>query len=184
MDNWSGVVLWENADRFCSHGLPTVECTLVDPSRITASSCAAGLGDASKASESYVNPNYFKDCRWLTKNVKIHDNTFQLDPARVSDCSVDKACGVNGVFANYGVTSPYDNSTVATNITFNQGNTFYNNSYQGPWHFMGWAQSNTDYPLTFSTWQDPATDKCTGSDEIASGSCDSGFGQDAGSTYG
>jgi len=29
-DNWSGVVLWENADRFCSDGFDT-PCTLINP---------------------------------------------------------------------------------------------------------------------------------------------------------
>jgi hypothetical protein len=182
-DNWGGVALWENSNRFCSNGLPTTQCTLVNPPVITASSCASALADPVKNKPSYTTPNYFNDCRWLTKNVKVHNNTFKLTPANVAQCSISKACGVNAVISNYGSVSPYDNSTVATNIAFNQGNLFYDNTYIGPWYFWGWAQSNLSYPLSFADWQKPVTDKCTTNDETSSGNCNSGFGQDAGSTY-
>ena len=39
-DNWSGVVLWENANRYCSDGSDHV-CTLVDPPVYTLASCGS-----------------------------------------------------------------------------------------------------------------------------------------------
>jgi len=182
VDNWSGVVLWENANRFCSQGLPTSECTLVNPSTITVSSCKTALADPARNKQG-MTPDYFNDCRWLTKNVKVHDNLFQLTKANVAGCDVNKACGLNAVFSNYGSTKPYTSSVIPTNIAFNQGNDFYKNTYQGPWFFMSWAQSNQHYPLTFADWQKPVTDKCTTPDQVSSGTCNSGFGQDEGSTY-
>ena len=182
VDNWSGVVLWENANRFCSNGLPTSECTLVDPENITVDTCRAAMNDPARNKQG-MTPDYFNDCRWLTKNVKVHDNLFQLNTANVAGCDVDKACGLNAVFSNYGSEEAYTSSVIPTNIAFNQGNVFSKNTYQGPWFFMGWAQSNQHYPLTFADWQKSVTDKCTLPGQVSSGTCNSGFGQDAGSTY-
>src|SRR5256885_1479301 len=41
-DNWGGVVLWENADRYCVSGADTSTgyCTLVDPSVATITNCS------------------------------------------------------------------------------------------------------------------------------------------------
>ncbi len=182
-NNWGGVALWENSDRFCSNGLPTVECTLVNPSVITVQSCEANLADPTK-NQPGSNPDYFNDCRWRTQNVQVHNNTFRHDPAKVGPaCTPSNSCGVNAVFSNYGSNDPYTSSKIATNIAFNQNNKFFNNEYVGPWSFMPWAQSNTAYPISFADWKKPVTDKCMLSGQISSGTCNSGFGQDAGSTY-
>lgn len=74
-------------------------------------------------------------------------------------------------------------AVIGTNVMFNQGNSFYDNKYYGPWYFWPWEQSNTAYPVSFTDLGKPVTDKCMLPGQIASGTCSSGFGQDAGSTY-
>jgi hypothetical protein len=83
----------------------------------------------------------------------------------------------------YGSNAPYDGAIIGTNIAFEQNNDFYDNTYLGPWYFWPWEQSNTAYPVSFDDWRDPVTDKCLLPGQIASGTCNSGFGQDGGSSY-
>ena len=81
-NNWGGVVLWENADRYCSSGANTSTgvCTLVDPSVATISNC-------SNSSLIGTKP-YYDDCRWKTQNVLVRDNDFIFDPAKIGrDCT-------------------------------------------------------------------------------------------------
>jgi parallel beta-helix repeat protein len=170
-NNWGGVVLWENADRYCSDGSDGV-CTLVDPSTYTMSSCAANLSGTTPF-------DYYDNCRWKTQNVQVTNNTENIDPASVAaNCTVINLCGFSGLFSNYG-TSIYGSSRPIA-VTFHQGNTFADNTYNGPWSFFAWSQSNLANPVAASQWMAPApTDDCASG--LASGTCSGGFGQDAGS---
>jgi hypothetical protein len=171
-DNWGGVVLWENADRYCSAF--DADCTLVDPAVYTVASCAANLSETSPV-------DYYDNCRWKTQNVSVENNTFNFNAATVSSsCTVANLCGFNGLFSNYG-TSIYGSTRVGA-ITFGQNNHFNDNTYTGPWSFFAWSQSNLDNPVTWPQWTAPVTDQCATSDELASGSCNTGFGQDSGSS--
>jgi parallel beta helix pectate lyase-like protein len=137
-ENWGGVILWENANRFC--GSPdnssTGDCTLVN-SAATTSSCA--------------NPDlipvapYISDCRWKVQNVMVTNNAFTFNPATVGrSCEQSKnTCGFNGMFSEYGSDpswSPYMGNLVADNLTYHQNNHFQSNRYYGPWQFMIWEQ--------------------------------------------
>ena len=178
-NNWGGVILWENADRYCSDGSDG-GCTLVDPSVYTVSSCAAHLSEKSPV-------DYYDNCRWKTKNALVEDNTLNFKPADVvgsgnAACTVANLCGFNGLFSNYGTSIYGDTRTVA--VTFQQNNKFESNVYHGPWSFFAWSQSNIANPVTWSAWTAPVTDQCDTAGELASGTCSSGFGQDAGSTLG
>ena len=76
IDNWGGVILWENADRFCNSPANTSSgtCTLVDPSVATIKSCNA----------TNINQQpYFGDCRWKTQNVLVEDNLFSFKPSDI-----------------------------------------------------------------------------------------------------
>jgi hypothetical protein len=133
-DNWSGIVLWENADRFAGSPANTSSgsTTLVEPKVATAAACAEP--------ENIARKPFFDDCRWKTKNVLVEQNLFALDPARVDGCSADRGCGFNGVFSNYGTYpdwSPFKAYVVADDITFKQNNVWRDNTYRGPWSFMG-----------------------------------------------
>jgi hypothetical protein len=139
-DNWSGITLWENADRFCNSpaNTSTGSCTLLVPDR---DKCAQPA-----IAEKPLN----SDCRWKTQRADIHDNRFSLDTTVVG-CTT--ACGRMAVLANYGTYpnwSPYKGEVVREAITFGQDNTWHGNTYIGPWTFM---PHDTGRILTMTAWQ-------------------------------
>jgi Right handed beta helix region len=146
-DNWSGVVLWENADRFCGSpaNTSTGECTLVSPKLVTVHSC-----NAANISEE----PYYDGCRWKTQNVLVSGNYFSFDPANIGPgCTPAKFCGFNGIFSQWGSEpswSPYRGAVVENHITFSQGNHFAANTYHGPWRFVIHAQGNA---VTWAAWR-------------------------------
>jgi len=146
-DNWGGVILWENADRFAGSpaNTSTGSGTLVNPSVVTAKTC----------NETTIeDPPYVGDCRWKTQNVRVHDNIFSLDPDKIGKtCAFRTGCGYNGLFSNWGTFptwSPYKKATVQDAITFHQGNRFFNNTYGGPWNFIVHEQGNR---VNWAAWQ-------------------------------
>ena len=178
-DNWSGITLWENANRFCSDGWDDA-CTLVDLSVFTQTSCAANLPSAIAGTDTgSPSADYYDGCRWKTQHVDVSGNTFQFTPANIPNCTVDNLCGFNGLFSNYGSTVPYTSASIPTAIAFHQGNTFENNTYEGPWNYWAWNFANQ---VTWAEWTAAVTDSCGTSGEVQSGVCTSGFGQDTGST--
>jgi hypothetical protein len=158
-NNWGGVILWENADRFCGSPANTSgdTCTLVNPSRVTERTCNAGNID---------HEPYYGDCRWKTQNVAVSRNVFNFSPVLIGpSCTVSALCGFQGVFSQYGTFpswSPYRGVTVEDHITFSQHNRFFSNAYHGPWQFMIHEQGNV---VSWGTWRS------------------SPFSQDAGSTF-
>jgi hypothetical protein len=181
-DNFGGIVVWENANRVCSDGSDQV-CTLVDPSVFTMTSCAANLKTAvSGQSTGSPAADYYDGCRWKSQNVQITNNTFTFTAANIPKCTTATLCGFMGLFSNYGSDAPYTSAAVPTAITFDQGNSWKDNTYSGPWNFWAWSQSNIDNPIPHAKWQAAVTDKCSTADEVQSGTCETGFGQDQGST--
>jgi Right handed beta helix region len=157
VNNWSGVILWENSNRFCNSPANTSSgyCTLVDPSQITLKSCS---------SPEIENEPYYGDCRWKTQNVLIDHNVFDLVPAAVSSsCTAATACGFQGLFSEYGTYpswSPYQATVVEQHITYDQGNHFADNTYYGPWQFMVLQQGNV---VSWKTWTAAPYDQDRGS---------------------
>ncbi|EFH30908.1 lipoprotein [Streptomyces pristinaespiralis ATCC 25486] len=140
-NNWSGITLWENADRFCNSpaNTSTGYCTLLvkDTERCARPAIATAPLDA--------------DCRWKTQRVDIHDNRFVLDTSVVG-CAVE--CGRMAVLANYGTYpdwSPYKGERVAEAITHKQHNRWHDNVYRGPWSFVAGDPSRK---LDSRQWQD------------------------------
>jgi hypothetical protein len=161
IDNWGGVVLWEDAGRFCGSQANTSagHCTLVDPSVATAGSC--GNPDLIG-----IEP-YYRDCRWKTQHVRVSDNDFIFDPADIgSDCTPAKYCGFNGIFSQRGSVRPYRGTVVEKNITFDQNNHFASNTYSGPWRFMVLQQGNA---VSWATWRGKPYDQDPGSTINGSG---------------
>jgi hypothetical protein len=133
IDNWAGVVGWENADRFAGSPANTSSgtTTLVNPSVATEKACATPSKIRKKP--------YLNDCRWKTQNVLVEGNTFSLDPRKLKNCRPQTGCGLSGLFSNYGTFpdwSPFKGEIVARNITLKQNNIWRNNTYTGPWNFM------------------------------------------------
>jgi hypothetical protein len=140
-DNWSGITLWENADRFCnsSANTSTGNCTLLVRS---VSKCRSPAID---------RPPLLSDCRWKTQRVAIHDNRFVFDPATVPGCR--PFCARMAVLSNFGTWprwSPYHGDKVQRAITFDQQNSWYRNTYVGPWNFTPLDMAGK---LTPSEWQ-------------------------------
>lgn len=146
-DNWAGVILWENADRFAGSAANTSTGvgTLVNPSVVNAKTCTAAT---------IREQPYLRDCRWKTQNVRVHDNVFSLSPDKVSPiCGFSSGCGFNGLFSNWGTYptwSPYQKAVVQDAITYHQANRFFNNTYAGPWNFIVHEQGNR---VNWAAWQ-------------------------------
>lgn len=139
-NNWSGITLWENADRFCNSPANTSsgDCTLLV--KKTERCAQPGIATA---------PLY-ADCRWRTQRVDIHHNRFVLDTSVVG-CTVE--CGRMAVLANYGTYpdwTPYPGEQVAEAITHKQHNRWHDNVYRGPWSFIAHDPSRK---LDFGQWQ-------------------------------
>jgi hypothetical protein len=156
-NNWSGVVLWEDANRFC--GSPgnssAASCTLVDRATVTTKSCNP---------TNIAKEPYYSDCRWKTQNVLVTRNAFNFDPASIGpDCVSATYCGFNGIFSQWGGQppwSPYKGTTVESHIMFHQNNHFASNAYYGPWQFIVSSQGNA---VSWATWRGAPYRQDTGS---------------------
>jgi hypothetical protein len=139
-DNWSGVTLWENADRFCN-----------SPANSSTGVCTLVVHDLAKCAVPAIETEPLRsDCRWRTQNVEIHDNRFSVDPTRI-DCR--EMCARMGLLSNYGTSpdwSPYKAEAVEQAITFHQNNRWYANRYDGPWTFVPEEASKVVEP---TRWQ-------------------------------
>jgi Right handed beta helix region len=124
-DNWDGIALWENADRFCRPADKTTDVTAMCP---------------------YFDETY--GARFKTQNVVIHNNEFHFTKAN-TNCTTTR-CGRNSLFSNWGVTTMYPGDVVQQAITFDQNNRWYNNTYYGAWHFQPFDMATDE---TFSQWQ-------------------------------
>lgn len=140
INNWSGVVLWENSNRFCGTGPginATGVCTLVEPRVANINTCDQTNLTGANPSQT---PDYYDLCRWKTQNVSVSHNDFTLDRAAVPGCEgAANGCGENGLFSEYGSYpswSPYTAYSVPHALTYEQGNRFSDNVYSGAWRFM------------------------------------------------
>jgi len=129
-DNYNGITIWENADRYCNSAANTSAgaCTMVNPAVATVHSCNAA---------NIAAQPYYWDCRWRSQNVKVHDNTFSMAMDMFPGCN-ETYCARNSVFSNLGTVpdwSPYQGDVIEQAITFSQGNVFSGNTYIGPWTF-------------------------------------------------
>jgi len=138
-DNWGGVTLFQDANRFCGATPGVGPCTLAN-SAANLSTCVAGTIN---------NPPYFSDCQWKTQNVSVTNNQFTFSADDVG--CVNPGCGENAIIANDGTApswSPYLGAGIANAVATDQGNQFNNNTYTGDWNFAAGTAS-----LIWSAWQ-------------------------------
>ncbi|MFB7633175.1 right-handed parallel beta-helix repeat-containing protein [Streptomyces sp. NPDC056149] len=125
-NNWNGITLWENADRFCN-----------SPANTSSGDCTLLVRDTGRCAEPAIaRAPLYGDCRWKTQRVDIHGNRFVLDES-VVPCTAK--CDRMAVLANYGTYpgwSPYQGERVAEAITGTQHNRWHDNVYLGPWKFV------------------------------------------------
>lgn len=156
-DNFSGVSIYENANRFCnSNGnTSTGYCTpFVSPTLLP------------EEDRNYEYPNpivtdhpcytdiatepYKTDCRWHSKNIEVSDNEFHFDDT-VVPCA-GTYCGAQALIATGADNmswSPYTVSGVQNDVMFNNGNSFHDNKYYGNWKFAkGYGET-----ISFENWQ-------------------------------
>ena len=147
VNNWAGIMAWENADRFAGSPYNTSAdfTTLVNPEAATLANCS--------------NPDlvsqqpYVADCRWRTQHLRVVNNAFVFDPSRIPGCTEAKGCGFNGLVANVGTVpdwSPYLGYTVPDDISRHQDNLWRRNAYTGPWRFMIRLLGPT---VSWATWR-------------------------------
>ena len=138
--NWSGITLWENADRYCN-----------SPANTSTGYCTRLVPTAGQCTQPAIAQKPLRDdCRWKTKRVDIHDNRFTFDPAALG---CDTLCGRMAVLSNWGTYpewSPYKGKAVQQAITFEQDNTWRDNVYVGPWTFTPFDRSRVLQP---AEWQ-------------------------------
>ncbi|WP_433549022.1 right-handed parallel beta-helix repeat-containing protein [Streptomyces sp. CA-294286] len=139
-DNWSGITLWENADRFCNSAANTSSGT-----------CTLLVADIARcARPGIATAPLHSDCRWKTQRVRIHHNRFVLDKS-VLKCT--EKCDRMAVLANYGTYppwSPYKGEQISEAITLGQHNRWHDNVYVGPWRFVVHDPSRV---LDFAQWR-------------------------------
>ncbi|MDQ0949036.1 hypothetical protein QFZ24_002959 [Streptomyces phaeochromogenes] len=149
-NNWSGITLWENADRFCN-----------SPANTSSGDCTLLVRNSDRCAEPGIaKPPLYADCRWKTQRVDIHDNRFVLDKS-VVDCTT--MCDRMAVLSNYGTYpdwSPYKGERVADAITLKQHNRWHDNVYLGPWKFVAHDPGRV---LGFGEWQGRTYQQDTGS---------------------
>jgi hypothetical protein len=142
-DNWSGISLWENSDRFCGNG-EAGYCTLVNPTVANISTCI----QANIATTPYID-----DCRWKTQNITVHNNIFSVNKTNVGNgCATANSCGLQAIFSQYGTYpswSPYKGWYISDQIVSSRNIYFSNNSYHGPWAFI---VHDTGTKITLAQW--------------------------------
>jgi hypothetical protein len=171
-NNWSGVVIYQNANRHSGDGQDPG--TLTPPTGVDAwikdarTICPAHLSQTSPI-------DYNALCQWRAQNVTVQQNTFTFSPASAGytgHCTEANACGQNALFSIVSSTSAYPGVSVCNDISNKQDNHFKDNAYTGPWTFMYFCQGDVSGP---AAWR--------GGAKNVRGSGDGFAAQDAGSTF-
>ena len=173
-DNWSGVVVYQNANRYSGDGQDPG--TLTPPSGTSVDTWIKDAASICPSNLSETSPiDYNSLCQWRAQNVTVQDNTFEFDPSDSvygGQCTEANSCGENALFSVYSSTSAYPTWSVCNNISNNQDNHFTDNSYTGPWAFMYFNQGDTE---DVTAWQAGVSN--------VQGSGDNFGAQDQGSTF-
>lgn len=167
-DNYSGITLYENANRYCnSNGNSSSGyCTPFVTGGVIPEPYDYTYGKPVNASHPCNAPGIaseplFTDCRWRTQHVRISGNEFAFDRSTVP-CASDY-CGVMALYvsgADNQDWQPYRVADVLKAVVSGQDNRWEGNRYSGDWRFAVEYGDRTDW----KAWQGT-------------------FGQDAGSTY-
>jgi parallel beta-helix repeat protein len=161
-DNWGGVVIYQNPNRYCGDGQDP--CPLIPPAGVSIglwigdnggtgngpSLCPSNLSESSPV-------DYHDLCHWPAQNVTVSGNTFSFNPSDAvfgGTCSQSVNCGQSAIFSDYSSTSAYPGYTICNAISNLQNNVFSDNTYIGPWTFYYFNQGDVATP---AQWQAGAT---------------------------
>lgn len=156
-NNFSGVSIYENANRFCNSNGNTSKgyCTpFIDPTLLPESprdyDYPNPISSAHPCYTDVATEPYTTDCRWHSQNVEVNNNEFNFDDT-VVPCA-GTFCGAQALMAtgdNNMSWSPYTVAGVQDDVMFNNGNSFHDNSYTGDWVFAkGYGET-----ISFNDWQ-------------------------------
>ncbi|PRX61666.1 parallel beta helix pectate lyase-like protein [Nonomuraea fuscirosea] len=155
-DNFSGITIFENTNRFCnSNGnTSTGYCTpFVDPTVIPEPHDGDYLDPINATHPCYTsiaNEPFRSDCRWHSRNVKVFGNEFRFDQANVPCAGT--YCGVQALYAQGADNLPWMPYTVAEiqqSVMHTSGNSFHDNTYVGNWKFAkGWGET-----VSWNAWR-------------------------------
>ncbi|MCF7220577.1 right-handed parallel beta-helix repeat-containing protein [Marilutibacter chinensis] len=172
-NNFSGVSIYENTNRFCNSNGNTSKgyCTpFVTPTLIPGPHDYDYVDPINAAHPCYTRiaeEPYRTDCRWHARNIEVVRNEFHFDPD-VVPCEGADYCGVQALIATGADNLPWSPYTVAEiqeQVMFNAGNRFAENRYFGPWQFAKrWGER-----IGFAAWQVAPYLQDTGSTSDQSG---------------
>ena len=140
-DNWNGVVVYWDADRYCgSAGDTSVgHCTL---GGATLDACAAAV-ERPTSVDALID-----DCHWRSTGVSVRDNDFSMSPSLTAACAA--RCGRNGLVATVAppttrvrladgtirtVPNPLAADWARARVADPSANRFSSNRYDGVWAF-------------------------------------------------
>lgn len=155
-DNFSGISIFENTNRFCNSNGNTSKtyCTpFITPTVIPAPYNYDYLDPINATHPCYTSiadEPYRSDCRWRSRNVKVFDNEFRFDEANVPCAGT--YCGVQALYAQGANNLPWMPYTVAEiqqSVMLTGGNSFHDNAYVGDWKFVkGWGEA-----ISWNAWR-------------------------------
>jgi hypothetical protein len=159
-NNFSGVSIFENSNRFCNsrgntstgYCTPFVTPTNFSEQPVSGGSYPAPINDTHPCYVHIAEDPYTKDCRWHSQNVKVFNNEFRFDDS-VVPCA-GGFCGVQALFATGANNIPwapdaYKVENVQADVLSNNHNKFYDNTYIGPWRFA----KGDGTRVAFANWQ-------------------------------
>ncbi|CAG7639994.1 hypothetical protein PAECIP111802_02601 [Paenibacillus allorhizosphaerae] len=157
VNNFSGVSIYENANRFCNSNGNTSKgyCTpFVVPTLIPDSQHNYDYPNPISAAHpcytDIANEPYKTDCRWHANNIEVNNNEFHFDK-NVVPCA-GTYCGVQALLATGADNiswSPYTVAGIQNDVMFKNNNSFHDNQYFGSWRFAkGYGEA-----VSFNTWR-------------------------------
>jgi hypothetical protein len=158
-DNFSGVSIFENSNRFCNSNGNTSKtyCTpFVTPTIIPSPYDYNYPNPINNTHPCYTNigttPSVATNCRWHSQNVQVFNNEFRFDDTAVPCAGT--FCGVQALFATGSdniswAPAVYNIANVQNAVTFTNNNKFFNNTYVGNWRFAkGYGET-----IYYGTWR-------------------------------
>jgi hypothetical protein len=157
----AGAKIWEptSAETLDQHGVFSSTS-----GRLNVNATITGSTTMTVAAGSITSEPYYSACRWPTKNVRVKNNYFKIDPAVVLATypNVQVQGGVHlgkvGLFSQpgsspswspYGPGGPHGANEIQHRITFDNNNLWEANTYVGPHYFMPYETTEQ----TFAQWQ-------------------------------
>ncbi|MEV4179476.1 right-handed parallel beta-helix repeat-containing protein [Nonomuraea sp. NPDC049709] len=155
-DNFSGISIFENTNRFCNSNGNTSKtyCTpFVSPTEIPPPYDYDYLNPINATHPCYTSITsepYRSDCRWHSRNVKVFANEFRFDKSQVPCAGT--FCGAQALYAqgdNNLPWMPYTVAEIQQSVMHTSGNSFHDNTYVGDWKFAkGWGET-----ISWNAWR-------------------------------